>query len=102
VYIRIGNLISSMTTSIQYPYLHGGVISESCHDSEKEKKENEEPASRIYPARGPNRLSVLYTGSTIDLSPHADSASGSRTSWLCCATRGASRLSLFNSRCPKA
>jgi hypothetical protein len=37
VYIRIGNLINSMTIFIQYPCLHGVVISSwSCHDSKKE------------------------------------------------------------------
>jgi hypothetical protein len=38
VYIKIGNLIISMTILIQSPCLHSGVVSELCHGCKKEKK----------------------------------------------------------------
>jgi hypothetical protein len=39
MYIKTGNLFNDITILIQSPCLHGGVFSESCHDSEREKIE---------------------------------------------------------------
>jgi hypothetical protein len=64
VYIRIGNLINSMTISIQLPCLHGRVVidSWSCRCVKKreiEKRNNGESVSHIYPVRGQSHLSIL-------------------------------------------
>jgi hypothetical protein len=66
VYIKTGNLINGMTILIQYPCLYGGVVSESCHDSDREKEKIERRACVPHiPGQGdittsPSLLGVLY------------------------------------------
>jgi hypothetical protein len=40
MYIKTCNLIISVTIPIRSSCLHGGVVSESCHKCEREKKKN--------------------------------------------------------------
>jgi hypothetical protein len=88
-----------VTILTQSPCLHGGVVGESCHSSERKKRRVRE---HIYPARGYNCLSILYTGFKIDPPPHADSAFSSRMIWLFCVTRDMLWLLLFDLCCLKA
>jgi hypothetical protein len=103
VYVKIGNLIVSMIIHIQNPCLHGGVISELCHNCERERKEETKCPRHAHTwSGGHSRLSVLYTGSGIDLSLHVDSVSSPQMSRLFCVAHNVPWLSLFDSCCPRA